>query len=1111
MSLCRLLYIFSLLFLVSTTVSAEEWRRIAIELKPDADPYEMASNMGAQYLGPLGALENTHLFSLSNDVSKLSSGPSAEVLSLPQKRERVKKLMASDARVVASYPLVPRKVHKRGIEVPEFGDPLFFKQWHLVNQPRNGPILGNDINVAPAWASGITGKGVTIAIVDDGLETTHPEFRDTYLAEGSYDFNFNRAGPTASLPDDTHSTAVAGIAMGRANNQLGGAGVAYAANVTNLRLLSADPDDADVVGALNHRMDINHVYNNSWGYGGGEDIVFIDPGTLVANALKQGAASGREGRGAIYVFASGNAGDIGSRADYDGLNNSPYTIAVGAVNRYFEAIGYAEGGSCLFVSAPSGDEEFGIVTADRTSSAGYSTEDFTFDFNGTSASCPVVSGVAALMLQARPELTWRDVQHILARTAFMPQTSGEFRATNSAGFTHDERYGFGVIDAGAAVALAREWPLVPQAITPKTYISNATNQIGFNTVELTLNVPDSFTLEHVQLVFNTDHNAWGDLDLELISPTGITSRFIRPHNGFNYRYNTWTFLSVRHWGENPQGNWRLRVRDVYTDADSGRLQGWRLILHGYNASQANNRPTATSTSSYAIEALPAEVDTASFVQDSNGDNVKLLDARWLNGGAAEIQSDGSVVVAKDDVRDARRLSLFYHDGKGGTLRRAIDVSVNTAVAYDDRFVVRAGQTAALNPALNDINASNIKIVSNATKGTAFVNANGTISYTPYDGVSGSDQFNYSVGNAENEGSFATVYITILEEKSKGAAYFSGYEHQVTIDLFNDNLLSGNFTMEAWIYAEDWGSFLDLGYGRIFDGDYFSFFINQPSGRLYNRRSFVFYMETGAGQSAFTSTSNVVTLGEWQHIAVSYNGAGEVKMHLNGTPLNVIRLSGNGFVNPSGNIFFSRNLRLGNSTVDGLRRPFYGKIADARLWNRVLTTEEIAQSLNELTLEPHTGLAGRWLAAEGFDYSAIDFSGNGRTGSFMPSTKGFLSDYPTWTYRIQPEERSLGVETFFTSITPTVDGLHFGEWLGYIWAEPFPFVYHFQHGWLYCVLPGGGEGFWAYSFADSDWWWTSATYYPFIYSVGSANWLYYVKDTGNPRIFYNLATNEELLK
>ena len=109
---------------------------------------------------------------------------------------------------------VKRKRYTR-LELP-INDPLYASQWHL--QKTNAKNI--TLNTAPLWNKGIMGKGVTIGIVDDGLEYNHPDIQSNYNAESSFDFNFNKPNPYPGR-HDSHGTASAGCAAAPLNSVCG--------------------------------------------------------------------------------------------------------------------------------------------------------------------------------------------------------------------------------------------------------------------------------------------------------------------------------------------------------------------------------------------------------------------------------------------------------------------------------------------------------------------------------------------------------------------------------------------------------------------------------------------------------------------------------------------------------------------------------------------------------------------------------------------------------------------------------------------------------------------------------------------------------------------------
>lgn len=167
-------------------------------------------------------------------------------------------------------------------------------------------------------------------------------------------------------------------------------------------------------------------------------------------ALVKGVKKGRNGKGIVYVYAAGNEYAQGSNLNYDGALNSRFTITAGAVDKDGMHASYSTNGAPLFVSAPGGGVNF--YTNNVVALAGGGCWDAGV---GTSYATPIVAGVVALMLQVNPDLTWRDVQGVLASTSQKVQPSDPSWSTNAAGFHHSYLYGFGVVDAGAAVKASK--------------------------------------------------------------------------------------------------------------------------------------------------------------------------------------------------------------------------------------------------------------------------------------------------------------------------------------------------------------------------------------------------------------------------------------------------------------------------------------------------------------------------------------------------------------------------------------------------------------------------------------------------------------------------------
>ncbi len=488
-------------------------------------------------------------------------------------------------------------------------DPLYTDQWHLKNTGQAGGTAGQDVNVEMVWAT-YKGTGVRIAVVDDGLEIGHEDLASNIAATGlSYNYLNGGSDPTEDPADTTpgngHGTAVAGIAASRDLNGLGGRGAAPRANMVGYNLLqsSISTNEAD---AMTRGSPNVHISSNSWG-------APDDRGTLAASnlawrtAISTGLVNGRGGRGTVYTWAAGNGGATVDNSNYDGQANNRGVIAICAVGDDGMKANYSERGANLWVCTPSmGRANHGITTADRTGTLGYNitgaapdyaNTNYTNTFSGTSSATPLASGVIALMLEAKPTLGWRDVRLILAQSARKndPTDPGWTLSTTTPAYNFNHKYGFGVIDAAAAVTLASTWTNVGTEVTFTTALASPGLAIPDNNatgVSNTINVVGSgiANIEFIEITFSAaNHPYSGDLEVTLTSPAGTVSRLAETHLCLDANqnvlatcptpYNGWVFGSARHLGEAADGNWILTVKDL-GPADIGTFQSWGLKFYG---------------------------------------------------------------------------------------------------------------------------------------------------------------------------------------------------------------------------------------------------------------------------------------------------------------------------------------------------------------------------------------------------------------------------------------------------------------------------------------------------------------------------------------------------
>lgn len=540
------------------SVPTDTW---AMHLALDVDPEDLAQKKGLEYIRPIGPLDGFYLFRVSEkkarvfDAKNLQNLP--EVLWLEQQKKRWR---------FARLPL----------------DPLFPKQWHLHNTGQFQEEIGVDISVLPVWDDGFQGDGVQIAIVDDGLQYSHPDIQRNFVAADSWDFIDNDPDPSPSLPENAHGTSVAGLAAARDDGTSCGLGSAYRASITGIRLIAEPITDAMEAQALTYHYQNNQIFNSSWGPA--DDGQRLEgPGPLTRLALEDGVNKGRGGLGSIYVWAGGNGQVNNDNLNYDGYANSRYTIAVGAVDYFGLQTGYSEPGAPMLITVPSSGSGTGICTTDLMAPNGYeSSANCTTNFGGTSSSAPLVSGIISLMLQANPDLTWIDIQRILIRSTVKNDPDDEDWMQNGAGRWVNHKYGFGLIDAELAVNLARTWKGSGGSMYCDSKVITVNQEIPDNDlagITSTVNITQNFKVEHVQVVFSATHTYRGDLEITLTSPDGTPSILAQKHADENSDYPGWAFLSVRHWGESSRGVWTLRVADVW-EMDAGTFDSWQLILHG---------------------------------------------------------------------------------------------------------------------------------------------------------------------------------------------------------------------------------------------------------------------------------------------------------------------------------------------------------------------------------------------------------------------------------------------------------------------------------------------------------------------------------------------------
>ncbi|KAM8869957.1 neuroendocrine convertase 1-like isoform 4-T5 [Spinachia spinachia] len=414
-----------------------------------------------------------------------------------------------------------------------FNDPLWPMQWELFAQGEYS-FGGLDLNVMPVWINTVTGDGVVVSIIDDGI-----------------------------------------------------------------RLLDGPVTDAMEATSLTYNMAFIDIYVCSWGPRD-NGATMDGPHSLTAQALRLGTNKGRRGKGSIFVWAAGNGGLRRDHCGADGYVNSIYNIAIGGVSEtgkpaFFgepcpgvmavTLTGSVKGGPLPLVGVTVTNMDDGCVT----------------HFPGTSSAAPIAAGILALTLEVNPGLTWRDVQHLIANTAKIPDPKEPGWSINAAGYHVHHSYGFGLLDAGLMVQQAAHFnTVIPQrecmqegALVPARILSPG----GLVTVNIQSDAclgttDDINTLEHVQVNVSINAVCRGDLSISLESPAGTVSLLLdtRPNDASKAGLKNWALMTVHCWGEQPRGLWTLQVTDhkgtvmscsrPSDEQASGAVLSATLILYG---------------------------------------------------------------------------------------------------------------------------------------------------------------------------------------------------------------------------------------------------------------------------------------------------------------------------------------------------------------------------------------------------------------------------------------------------------------------------------------------------------------------------------------------------
>jgi subtilisin family serine protease len=566
----------------------------------------LATSLGLQTAQPLEGVPHAFIFHVTDQAQ-------TNPIKLANQLMRRPDVLAAEPNVAIKTQLMYRP-----------RDPDYPKQWYLNNNGGSDLAPGSHIFAEAAWDITRGTRSVVVAVADDGFDLNHPDFQGQGKIVAPKDLKDGSSLPLPRDPNENHGTACAGVAIAEENG-VGIAGVAPGCSFMPIRT-TGFLDDATVEQIFNWAMQQGAwVISCSWG----PSLVYYSLSLRQKAVINRAATQGRNGKGCVITFAAGNAnrpvngtvneqgwpGNVlqGPTAWLSGFAVHPDVIAVAASSSLNKKAAYSNWGANISVCAPSNNAPpgmwlqetgytyttpaintalpgRGVYTTDRLGPAGYSPGSFTSDFGGTSSACPVIAGVAALVLSANPDLTAQDVKLILQETADKivdndPDPQFGFRRGTYDGNGHSQWFGYGKINAARAVQAAQQRRTVAPA-SQRIQQQNTTvidipdfNPQGAVSV---IQIPVAGTVRDLQVSVDIEHSFLSDLEITLIPPQGkgvlLQSRTLGRLTRLQrtYSLNDTPFLKTL-LGSSASGQWQLQVIDA-APLNTGRLRSWQLSV-----------------------------------------------------------------------------------------------------------------------------------------------------------------------------------------------------------------------------------------------------------------------------------------------------------------------------------------------------------------------------------------------------------------------------------------------------------------------------------------------------------------------------------------------------
>lgn len=600
--------------------------------------------------------------------------------------------------------------------------------WHL--QAGSATQVGIDaVSVWPQYS----GQGISVGVFDDGV-----------YGLGSTAVGYGK-----------HGTAVAGIIAG--GSASGATGIAYNASISDIPVIGYSMSQITAKMATQSAFDI---VNHSWGWS--TPFQVDEASSTYSNfidTLANAAEHGRGGLGTLVNVAAGNFRASGFDTNASNFTNDRHVITVTAVTSDGTLTDYASRGASVLVAAPSGGGSAGgILTSDLPGSAGYAAGSLTNTFSGTSAATPQVSGVEALMLEANPNLGWRDVKTILAMSSETLSIAGSVvngaHDWNGGGMKFSNDVGFGVLDARAAVRLAETWletSTSANEVSATGVMGKLTRVLDNKTTEFKIDMQSGVDVESITLSLDQYHGRISDLTIELVSPSGTVSSLLSGFNG-GKTLNDWTFSSNAFLGEESGGTWTVRITDSLA-GQQGVVNSAKLSVFGAAASDDDTF-----------------VFTDSFSKMGTGQFVLKDKAGFDSINAAAVSSDSWI-----DMREGHVSSI---DGR--SVLTAVGTKLESAFGGDgnDTIFGTSGSNLLWGGRGND--------VIHAGAGDDVIM--GVSGHDWFDGGAGSDTLRLAGGRADWQISHSGSQIAVNAAKGGDSATGVNIERL----MFDDSMLAFDF-------------------------------------------------------------------------------------------------------------------------------------------------------------------------------------------------------------------------------------------------------------------------------------------------------------------------------